>query len=103
METKQVDLLTSVSVSILTVADGKNHRKSYYNSECGRKELLDNEPKDVVDIVMSIWGDEPTVEAPQESDLPQEPTTDERLSALEEQNNTLIECLLEISEIIYAG
>ena len=76
METKQVDLLTSVSVSILTITDGKKHRKSYYNSECGRKALAENEPQDVVDIVMSIWGDEPTVESPQASDLPQEPTTD---------------------------
>ena len=30
------------------------------------------------------------------------PTTDERIAQLESQNETLLECLLEMSEIVYA-
>lgn len=32
----------------------------------------------------------------------QEPTADERIRQLEEQNAILLECLLEVSEIVYA-
>lgn len=40
-----------------------------------------------------------------ENDLPQvdsEPTQEERIAALEEENAMLMECILEMSEIVYA-
>lgn len=73
METKKtVDMLTTDSVSILTqkfivddgeiVQVGKNHRKGYENSAVGRAELQEKEPPEVVNAVLAIWGDTPTVE-----------------------------------------
>lgn len=73
METKKiVDMLTADSVSILTqkfmkddgeiVQVGKNHRKGYVNSGPGRAELQEKEPPEVVEAVLAIWGDTPTVE-----------------------------------------
>ena len=71
-EKKTVDMLTSESVSILTqkfidldgvqTQVGKNHRKSYVNTEVGRKAITESEPEDVVSSVMAIWGDKPTIE-----------------------------------------
>lgn len=72
METKKtVDMLTTDSVSILTqkfivddgeiVQVGKNHRKGYENSVVGRAELQEKEPPEVVNAVLAIWGDTPTV------------------------------------------
>lgn len=70
-EIKIVDMLTKDSVSILTqkyvdldrvkTQVGDNHRCSYSNSEYGRQDLLQSEPEDVVNAVIAIWGDEPTV------------------------------------------
>lgn len=41
--------------------------------------------------------------AEQEAALPSSaPTSEERIAALEQQNTMLMECLLEVSEIIYA-
>ncbi len=73
METKKiVDMLTADSVSILTqkfmkddgeiVQVGKNHRKGYVNSGSGRAELQEKEPAEVVEAVLAIWGDTPTVQ-----------------------------------------
>lgn len=73
METKKtVDMLTTDSVSILTqkfIKDdgeimqvGKNHRKAYENSASGRAELQEKEPPEVVNAVLAIWGDTPTVD-----------------------------------------
>lgn len=72
METKKiVDMLTEESVSIITqryiehegetVQVGSNHRKGYSNSAAGRTELAEAEPKEVVEAVLAIWGDTPTV------------------------------------------
>ncbi len=68
---KIVDMLTEESVSIITqkymqyegetVQVGENHRKGYSNSLAGRAELAEIEPKEVVDAVMAIWGNTPTV------------------------------------------
>lgn len=73
-EKKTVDMLTIYSVSILTQQfvdiDGKetqvgeNHRCAYVNSESGRNELQEKEPEEVVNSVMAIWGDTPTVSEP---------------------------------------
>ncbi len=70
-ESKTVDMLTKDSVSILTrktvILDGietqvgDNHRCSYVNSEQGRQELIQTEPENVVNSVLAIWGDKPTV------------------------------------------
>ena len=66
-----IDMLTEESVSILTqkfleldgevTQVGMNHRKAYINSEQGRTELKAEQPKDVLNSVMSIWGDTPKV------------------------------------------
>lgn len=71
-EKKTVDMLTIDSVSILTqkfiveedelLQVGNNHRKSYENSESGRKELQEKEPVDVVNAVLARWGDTATVQ-----------------------------------------
>lgn len=71
IEKKTVDMLTKDSVSILTrkfieidgqeMQIGENHRCSYVNSEDGRADLLDNEPEAVVNAVMAIWGNEPSI------------------------------------------
>ena len=72
VEKKTVDMLTTNSVSILTQKYievegtyeqvGQNHRKAYVNSETGRSDLQGSEPEDVVNAVLSIWGDSPTVD-----------------------------------------
>ena len=71
IEIKTVDMLTVDSVSILTQKFieldgvkqqvGANHRKAYQNSIEGRKELVSGEPLNIVNSVMAIWGNEPTV------------------------------------------
>lgn len=78
-DSKTVDVLTTDSVSILTrkfinldgveTQVGDNHRCSYVNSEQGRQDLQ-AEPENVVNAVLAIWGDEPTVTEgnPEESD-----------------------------------
>lgn len=70
-EEKTVDMLTNNSVSILTqnfidingvkTQVGDNHRCTYVNSKIGRQYLREQEPKNVVDSVIAIWGDTPTV------------------------------------------
>ena len=77
-EKKTVDMLTSDSVSILTqkfiTIDGvvsqvgENHRRAYENSESGRKLLQEGEPQEVVNSVLSIWGDTPTITYPEVPD-----------------------------------
>lgn len=74
---KTVDMLTRDSVSILTQEFinlggvdkqvGDNHRCGYSNSIQGRKDLIQNELEDVINAVMAMWGDEPTItDSPQE-------------------------------------
>lgn len=70
-EKKTLDMLTTESVSILTqkfieedgemLQVGKNHRRAYANSQSGREDLEENEPKDVVAAVFAIWGETPTI------------------------------------------
>lgn len=62
--------LNQDSVSVLTqkyvtvdgqeLQVGENHRCAYANSKSGRIEL-ENEPKNVVDSILAIWGDTPTI------------------------------------------
>lgn len=72
-EEKVVDLLNQESVSIGTIKVytddngekyqlGKMERKAYINSINGRKQLLEEQPKYVVNSVLSIWGDEPILD-----------------------------------------
>lgn len=71
-ENKTVDMLTEDSVSILTQKFididgvtsqvGQNHRKAYVNSQSGRETLQNEQPEEVVNAVLSIWGDTPTIE-----------------------------------------
>lgn len=98
---KTITMLTEKNANILTVTDGKNHRRLYVNSESGRADLVAFEPEEIVNEVMAMWGDTPTVETPV-IELPEsEPTTEERIASLEEQNNMLMECILEMSEVVY--
>lgn len=46
----------------------------------------------------SVWSEPERIEEPE----PIQPTQEERISALEEENAVLLECLLEMSEIVYA-
>lgn len=68
---KIVDMLTKDGVSILTkkfinidgveMQVGKNHRCAYSNSTYGRQKLQEEQPEDVINAVLAIWGDEPTI------------------------------------------
>ena len=68
---KTIDMLTKDSVSVKTLKfieeEGQKyqvggiHRCAYANSETGRKNLSENEPKDVSTTVLQYWGDTPTV------------------------------------------
>lgn len=72
IEKKIIDMLTVNSVSIATdkfiVLDGQEqqvgdrHRIAYENSESGRDKIRKEQPEDVVNAVLAIWGDTPTVE-----------------------------------------
>lgn len=122
IEKKTIDHLTTEGVSILTqkfttvdgieTQVGENHRCAYSNSASGRNFLTANEPAEVVETILTVWGSEPTVEEPE---IPVTPTPtkeellEERLAALETQNETLAaqnalleSCILEMSEIVYA-
>ena len=73
METKTkitIDMLTSDSVSIKTQTfiefEGEekeigNNHSGYTNRPSGRKRLQDEQPENVVNAVLAVWGDEPTV------------------------------------------
>lgn len=120
-EKKTVDHLTTEGVSILTqqvtfidgaeTQVGNPHRCAYSNSASDRARLLSTEPDDIVTIVLSAWGDKPTVEEPE---IPvytpmKEELLEKRLEALEAQNEALVaqnelleSCILELSEIVYA-
>lgn len=109
-EKKIVDGLTSISVSILTrnfvLIDGvekqigENHRCAYINSASDRERLMANEPEKVVETVLSVWGDEPTVEEPEIPVYAPTPTKEEllekRIEILEKENDDRIECEAEI-------
>lgn len=52
---------------------GDVKRVSYGNWESDRKRLIENEPENIVNAVMAIWGDvptivEPTIESKEETD-----------------------------------
>lgn len=64
---------------------GSNHRCAYSNSVSGRAMLIANEPEDIVSEVFAVWGDEPTIEEIDISGYEPEPTTEERITQLEEQ------------------
>lgn len=87
MKKKATDL-TQKYVSILTerTADegGVNHRCAYSNSASGRGLLMANEPEDIVSEVFSVWGEEPTAEEFDYANYVAKPTTEERITALEE-------------------
>lgn len=69
---KSIKSLTKNDASILTqnftVLDGTkmpvgdNHRVAYVNSTSGRADLQLNEPEHIVTAVMSVWGEQPSVE-----------------------------------------
>ena len=46
----------------------------------------------------SVWSEPERIEAPEQN----EPTKEQRVAQLEAQNEALLECLLEMSEIVYA-
>lgn len=68
---KTITELTQNSVSVLTqrfiIEDeielqvGENHRCAYINSKSGRIDIVENEPKEVSNSVLMIWGSEPTI------------------------------------------
>ena len=105
---KTITSLTTESVSILTqqfeneTQIGGNHRCAYTNTESGRVSLIEREPEDIVAEVLAVWGEEPTVEEPTFDDYESKPTAEERIAELEAQNEMLMSCVLEMSEIVYA-
>lgn len=71
---KIVTILTEQYASILTVTTSgedvsNNHCCTYFNNNIDRALLLDAEPQDITQKVMSVWGDTPVVEVPDYSSL----------------------------------
>lgn len=72
---KTVDMLTKDSVSVITrqmlnmngvqQQVGEIHRCGYVNSTSGRNELQTQEPADVTNAVLAMWGPTPTIQDPQ--------------------------------------
>ena len=85
---------------------GSNHRIAYSNSVSGREMLITNEPEETVTEVMSVWGDEPTVEEVKfdENYVP-EPTIEDRVASLEEkvENGSSDNTWDEIAKAIQEG
>lgn len=81
---KIITALTPTSVSILSKINGVNHRKAYENSESGRQNLIDSEPDYIVEKVIQVWGDVPTVKEPVYEIYPPEPTLEDHIENIEE-------------------
>lgn len=90
-----ITYLNADSVSMLEVIDGINHRKTYINSSRGREELHTEQPTEVVDEIMAIWGEAPTVgeELPDETE-PMRPSLEERMSNQEQATLALMDTIL---------
>lgn len=79
IKTITVDLLTTDTVSIITkkfaTVEGQKQqvgeieRKAYSNSALGRQALIDEVGKPYVSAVFAVWGDEPTLKDPDESEV----------------------------------
>jgi hypothetical protein len=74
-----LDMLTADSVSVLRqqflnyngveMQVGENIRNAYMNSKSGREQLKAVLSDEYYAAVMSVWGTEPTVEEPTESEV----------------------------------
>lgn len=101
---KSVASLTSDIAGVVTkMENGEEIRCAYANSVSDRERLVANEPEEIVTEIMAIWGDAPTVENTVIEPIDPEPTAEERLASLEEKNEMLTACILEMSEIVYGG
>ena len=82
MELKEkitLDMLTKDSVSVLRqqfinyngvdMQVGENIRNAYMNSESGRQLIRNLLPDEYYNAVMAVWGDNPTVDEPTESEV----------------------------------
>lgn len=82
MELKEkitLDMLTKDSVSVLRqqfinyngteMQVGENVRNAYMNSKSGREQLRAVLPDEYYNAVMAVWGDNPTVDEPIESEV----------------------------------
>lgn len=82
MELKEkitLDMLTKDSVSVLRqqfinyngteMQVGENVRNAYMNSESGRQLIRNLLPDEYYNAVMAVWGDNPTVDEPTESEV----------------------------------
>ena len=82
MELKEkitLDMLTADSVSVLRqqfinyggvdMQVGENIRNAYMNSKSGREQLRKVLSDEYFNAVMAVWGDNPTVEEPTESEV----------------------------------
>ena len=82
MELKEkitLDMLTADSVSVLRqqfinyngaeMQVGENIRNAYMNSKSGREQLKTVLSDEYYNAVMSVWGDNPTVDEPTESEV----------------------------------
>ena len=67
-----LDVLNEYSVTVKTqqyidiegeeLNVGELHAKAYMNSERGRAELAEDVPESYLSAVLSVWGEEPTVD-----------------------------------------
>ena len=88
MEKITLDMLTQDSVSVKTInTDGLIHRKAYINSIRARQEVIQELPKDIQNGIFLVWGNTATIEEPGPEpidNVPQPPTTEERLQQAED-------------------
>ena len=74
-----LDMLTKDSVSVLRqqflnydgteMQVGENVRNAYMNDESGREQLRAVLPDEYYNAVMAVWGTDPTVDEPTESEV----------------------------------
>ena len=86
--------LTEKSVSILEIVNGKNQRVSYSNSENGRSLLKAEQPAEVVNAVLKVWGESAKILDNESENAEHTPTIQERINALE---NIILEQIIEVS------
>lgn len=82
------------------VVDGMTFTPRYKYKQI---EVIENDETIFVDdYIITVTAEEVYQEWLEQQNQPSTPTAEERIAELEQQNTMLMECLLELSEIIYA-
>lgn len=90
------------AVSIISEIDEGLHRIGYVNSPSGRAALAAEQPSEIVDEVMAVWGDTPTV-PDDRPEPPFVPTTVQQIADLKQQLEATDYQIIKCSECQLAG